>query len=140
MNKKSWAQEIEEFSKFCGPACVAAALGISRGEAADRMLEIGVDADFQRGWTDINAIGVILDSPVEKQSVNWVAGSGRIKFTDRFLTVGQWLEKNKDRIAVIRASDHLMYVGFGMIIEDNGIGIKKGRVTHAVFLDNPQGG
>ena len=135
MDKKDWAEEIEEFSKFCGPACVAAALGISRGEAADRMLEQGVDADFRRGWTDINAVGKILDSPVEKQNTDWVGGSGRVKFTDTFLTVNQWLVKNKDRIAVIRATDHFMYVAFGMILEGNGTNLKKGRVTHAVFLD-----
>ena len=135
MKSKQWAEEIQAFSKFCGPACVAAALGISRGEATDRMLEQGVGADHPKGWTDIKAIGEILGAPVEKQSLDWVAGSERIRFTDRFPTVTQWLAEHKERVAVIRASNHLMYVGFGRVLESNGVRLRKGRVTHAVFLD-----
>ncbi len=137
---EDWVREIEEFSKFCAPAALAAVLGISRGEAADRLLEVGVIAGgdsrkWDGKWSSMVAVAKVLGRPLEKQSVNYVYGSGRVKFTDRFLTVNQWLAENRESVAVIRASNHFLYVGFGQVLEDNGVKVRKGRVTHAVFLE-----
>jgi len=133
-----WAHEIEDFSSHCGPSVVAAALGISRGEAADKLLEQGVEADHKRGYTSIYAIGKILDRSVESTAINHIGAAGshtHVKFTDRYPTVNQWLWEHKTSIAIIRAANHFMYVGFGLVLEDNGYEPRKGRVTHVVFLD-----
>lgn len=136
---ETWAREIEKYSYFCGPAVVAAVLSISRGEAADKLLEIGTGCKTGSGFTQISSVAKVLKRNLESTNLgSRHARTGeysRVKFTDTFPTVNQWLRENSTRIAVIRASNHVMYVGYGRIFEDNGVTIRKGRVTHAIFLD-----
>jgi ABC-type sugar transport system substrate-binding protein len=133
-----WAREIEKYSYFCGPAVVAAVLSISRGEAADKLLEIGTGYNGG-GWTAMSSVAKVLGKKLESANLGTkharTGVASRVKFTDTFPTVNQWLQANPTRIAIIRASNHVMYVGFGHIFEANGVMIRKGRVTHVIFVD-----
>ena len=128
-----WEYEIEEYGKTCGPRIVGSVLGISPAEAADKLLEAGSKSIKS---TSFDVISAVLFLPYEVASVKAI-GSGRTKITlnDKFYTLTQWFEMNKLRTAIVRVSDHFVYVAYGMIVESAGYSPMNGRVTHVMWLD-----
>ena len=137
----------EELAPYCGPSAVASALGISKLDAARRILDARKMLRSRirgRGWSTITEIAHVCGlrrvvrvflSPDE----HGAGPSYRQRYARtprmRCPTVVQWLRTNPHREAIVLASHHFMHVRNGEIIEANGRAVRRGRVTHVVYLD-----
>ena len=118
----------QKLARFCGPAAVASAFGITRDMAARILLMTRTHKN--EGTT----------------SVNEIAAAFGLTYTRVFdykptlhPTLATWLRENRCRNALVRVggnrNGHFVHVKDGFVIEDNGVYSKKRRVTHAIFLD-----
>lgn len=137
---------IGSFSRYCGPAAVSSALGITRKDAAERIMEARPAGRRSNGRTTyIDEIGRVVGKPVKvitkPDAAHRVStgGNGRYarmgRSSDVHPTLTQWLRQNPGREAILRSSHHFVHVRDGECIETNGWEPRRGRVTHAVFLD-----
>ena len=139
MNKSDlWRKEIESLTDENSVRILSTVLGVSRGEAADKMLEVESVNVAATGFRQILAIGQILGHEVHTaskiQSHRTGIRSG-VEFTDKFPKVNTWMERNPGRMAVLRAKCHFFYIGYGIVLDKTGREIGHLRVTHVVFLD-----
>lgn len=112
-------ERVEYYSRWCGPAVVASALGITREEAARRLAE---GRKYVRSYTKMSRIGEVVGRPVEQRK-DW-------------LTFTQFRKANPGRSYIVRASRHFIHVHKGRIREDNGLPKARGRVTHVIWLED----
>lgn len=133
---REWIEEIQEYAQKPGPIVLGRVLGISPAEAADKLIEHGMEEKFWRnGFTCLNTMAEVLDAEVSVTSLSISASKNkRVKFTDKYPTVHQWLSLNPDKIAILRIGHHLLYVAYGSIIEGAGFEPKHSRVTHSIVL------
>lgn len=125
--------EAETFQRWCGPAALASALGISRVEAARRILEV-------QPWAgpscNLSSMARVAGRPRYKVGpVTSDAGSGRSRGLLSRPTVAQWIKAHPTGSYLVRASRHFYHVKDGRIQEDNGIRQLRARVTHYVPMD-----
>lgn len=111
---------LDTYARYCGPAVVASALGVSRRRAASMLRKAGQAPT--RGLTNIDTIGRVLRRPVLYTPPH-----------DQ-LTLTQWLRENPDTEAVLRASHHFVHVRRGWLTETNGLRQARARVTHVIPL------
>ncbi len=141
MNDKSdaWRAEIEDLSNENSARILSIVLGVSVGEAADRILEheprvIGSRTGFTQAVTLARILETELHTASRISTYRTGISSG-VQFTDSFLTINQWLEANPRRLAILRAKQHFVYVGFGMVLSTSSHLPKHSRVTHVIYLD-----
>ena len=133
-----WTKEIEDLSNENSAKILSTVLGITRGEAADKILEVGCIAGAATGFRQIMAIGQILGYEVHtasKISSYRTGFSAHVQFTDKFPSVGKWLEKNPTRLAILRCGSRFVYVGYGLVLEVTASHTRQMQVTHVIFLD-----
>ena len=112
-------------STYCGPAAVAACLGITRQAAAERLL---AERPRSRGsffWRNVaRAVGIKngRDNPRVTYYPKW---NGR-------MTLAKWLQLD-GRDAIIFVSSHFVYVKGGKVVEDNGWPARRGRVKVVIL-------
>lgn len=108
-------------ANYCGPAAVASALGITREEAARRLLEV---QPRSRGWFHWRTLAAVL-------RLGW----GRIvRYPDDDRpTLAAWLETD-GRDAILFVSRHFVHVAGGRVVEANGREPRRGRVRVALLL------
>ena len=133
-----WKSEIESLSKENSARILSVVLGVTEGEAADRILEyapeaMGARTGFSQAVTMARVLGTKLHTASKIQPHRTGIRSG-VEFTDKFPKVHKWLERNPDRMAILRAGSSFYYVGYGVILAMAGM-ISTRRVTHVIFLD-----
>lgn len=155
-------KKLERYSLTCGPAVLARVKGISRLEAAILLAENKIpEGDWK--YTNVLTLADLLGRKVNSASVSrkdeektdWKKGVLTKKetdrglkinpysqasviaptFSDRFPTLSSWIEKNRERIAILRIDHHFAYVGYTYVLESNGFDSMKGRVSHVIYLD-----
>lgn len=137
-----WIREIESLMEEKSARILSIVLGITRGEAADKLLELDDHSSHikNRPFSFIKflAIGAVLDKQVHTasriQSHRTGALSG-VQFTDKFPTVNQWILRNPDKLAILRAGSHFIYVGCGIILDTDTRLPFHARVTHVIYLN-----
>ncbi len=141
-----WTREIEDLAKENSARVLSAVLGITRGEAADRILEKQPAHPWplhSSGFNQMLIMAVILKRTVHTTSrvSSYRTGvlSG-VQFTDKFPTVSRWLEDNPERLAILRSGSRFVYVGCGQVLLNTGPSVSYTRVTHVIFLDEEVGG
>lgn len=108
----------ERVARYCGPAVVASASGLSREEAAERLLEI---EPRRRG-------------AFYAKTVNHVLG-WRLRYRYSrpcWPTLAQWLRDHSEGEYIILASHHFIHVKDGEVLEDNGRTPMRGRVLEVL--------
>jgi len=136
-----WQKEIEDLATENSSTILAIVLGITREEAADKFLEIqdryhigGSLSGFRQAVTMARILGTILHTASKIQS-HRVGSSSGVQFLDRFPTVLQWLEENDRALAILRAKNHFIYVGHGIVLSTDVVSFKQARITHVIFLN-----
>lgn len=141
MSDKSdqWQEEIEDLADENAAVTLSMVLGITHGEAADKLLEIEYVMGARSGFRQFITMGQVLGKEVHTASLvqSYRAGiSSHVQFTDKFPTVNQWLDTNPTRIALLRCGNNFVYVGYGMVFSPKIYGFK--TVTQVIFLDEEE--
>ncbi len=134
-----WNEEIESLAKENSAAVLSVVLGITRGEAADRLLEqrpipVGALPGFSQMIDMAKILGTELHtaSRINPKRVDERSG---VDFTDKFPTTIQWLAMNPDRLAILRAGANFIYVGSGIVLTTDRAMSSQKKVTHVIYLD-----
>ncbi len=136
-----WKKEIEDLSNENSARILSVVLGITRGEAADRLLEVDTRpwfGGFPKHFQAFLAIGDVLGKEVQtasKVSSYRTGTQSGVQFLDKFPSVGRWLEKHPDRLAILRCGSKFVYVGSGQVFEVTALSTRALKVTHVIFLD-----
>ena len=144
MSDKSdqWQEEIVDLAKENSSKVLSMVLGITNGEAADRLLEVSKgNLESKFGFSPFLCIAMILETEVHTASLiqSYRTGiSSYVQFADKFPTVNQWLVANPTRLAILRSGETFFYVGYGMVFSPKLVG--QYHVTHVIFLDGEVGG
>jgi len=136
-----WKQEIEDLAESNGVKILSMVLGVTKGEAADMLLEddAGLGKFPDSGFQQFLAIGNVLGVKVETTSRIQPQRSGfrsGVQFEDKFPTVSQWLKDNPTAFGILRAGDHYIYIGIGIVLASSVHSMKHIRVTHMILLGN----
>jgi hypothetical protein len=109
----------EKLARYCGPAVIASVLGITREQAAERLLE-----------HEPSSRGAFYSSALRK-----VAGlpPGSTYQPRGEPTLARWLRED-GRDAMILVSTHFVHVSGGEVVEDNGLPKRRGRVRAVTLL------
>jgi hypothetical protein len=127
--------KIKDYSKWAGPSVLAAVKGISPIKAAEILWDI--QEPKIRGLTNPYALGRALNKQVVSATLirdDEASERGIVKFSDRFPSLNNWLEDNKDKVAVLKVGHAFAYVAFGVMIKQFGFEGMRGKVTHAIVL------
>ena len=133
-----WRKEIEGLSNENSAKILSIVLGITRGEAADKILEVEYVTGSATGFRQVLALGQILGHEVHtasKVSSHRTDTQSGVQFLDKFPSVGRWLEKHPDRLAILRCGSRFVYVGSGVVFEVTATSTRALKVTHVIFLD-----
>ena len=135
---ESWQAEIEQVASLNAAKILAMVVGISPGEAADRMLESETKGSVYEanGFRQMLTLGRVLGKDVHTTSFvssYRVGFSSHPQFTDRYPNLAHWLDVNPNKIAILRSGAQFIYVGYGMKVAGSvGLGA---RVTHCILLE-----
>ena len=134
-----WRREIENLAEENSARILGTVLGITAEEAADKFLEyepriMGSRTGFSQAVIMARILGTELHTASRISSYR-VGISSHVQFTDKFPTVGQWVNSNTDRLAVLRTGSHFVYVGYGMVLQAGSALPIHTRVTHVIFLN-----
>ncbi|MEE8113042.1 MAG: hypothetical protein V3T23_01685 [Nitrososphaerales archaeon] len=137
-DSETWQEEIEQVAQLNAARILAMVVGITPGEAADRMLESETRGSVYEanGFRQMLTLGRVLNTDVHTTSFvssYRVGFSSHPQFTDRYPNLAQWLDVNPNKIAILRAGAQFIYVGFGMKVA--GSIPAGGRVTHCILLE-----
>lgn len=131
---------MEAYGKTPGPQVLSMIKGIPAMEAAEILDKI--NPARVNGITSIYTLAHALGKNVESASMvqeDSVIEINKprtvIKFSDRFPSLAQWLEKNKTRFGIVRVGHSFAYVAFGMVIKQFGFEGLRGKVIHVIWLD-----
>lgn len=113
---------------YCGPAAVASALGITRDEAAERLLAVRPTSRGRFHWWHLAE--VLFGRPMTKK--NNTPREGIIRYTHK-PTLAGWLREDA-RDAIVFVGGHFVHVRGGVVVEDNGWPMRRGRVWVAILL------
>ena len=123
--------DLKEYSRWCGPAALASAMGAPRLTAA-RLLDRVKQADVKRSGchvTYMSVIAEVMDFRVETYA-HYKSG----ELVRLCSTMAQWMRAHPRADAILRVSHHFIHVRRGEVLEDNGHHKIRGRVTHAIFI------
>ena len=126
------------FHEFCGPAVVASRLGISRREAARRLLEqrnrrLVKPEDredyMDHGYTgDDELLRLMKLAKVCSRNARWV-------YPKRMMTFAVWLrERRSTRDALVIVAQHVIHVRGNTVIEDDGLPCLKDYVVKVLTV------
>ena len=131
-----WTEEIESLAKENSARILSVVLGVTVGEAADKILEtaaIGSASGFRQAVAMARVLGTELHTTSLIQSHRTGDQSG-VQFTDKFPTIHQWLMENPEAFGILRAGNHFFYVGCGVILAKSSYTSVIHRVTHVILL------
>jgi len=135
---ESWQAEIEQVAQMNAAKILAMVVGITPGEAADRLLESETRGSVYEanGFRQMLTLGRALRADVHTTSFvssYRVGFSSHPQFTDKYPNLAQWLDCNPERIAILRAGAQFIYVGYGMKVA--GVISAGAKVTHVIYLE-----
>jgi hypothetical protein len=135
-----WTKEIEDLSKENSAKVLSIVLGITKGEAADRLLQedaalgkFPANSSFQQFLILGDVLGVTVKTASQVSTYRTGISSG-VEFADKFPTINQWLEANPSAFGILRAGNHYVYVGMGIILSTSVPPFGHVRVTHVILL------
>lgn len=148
---------LERYAGFCGPAVFASFFGVSRMEAARFLESIGARADNGTGtWTssavaklggrtiyvedahnhDLQTVGAAHVYRWESNTAHYRRPAVRRPGTKNKPTISQWLRAHPEGEYFVCTKTHVMHVKDGAVVEDNGNGGSRGRLTRIMPLDD----
>ena len=80
-------------------------------------------------------ISQILDSEIHSGVVNRRGDPWKKEFSDRHLTVAEWIKANDMRVALLKTKNAFLYVGFGVIFNRVSTKNSVGEVHQFIYLD-----
>lgn len=115
-------------------------LGISEEEAKIKLEEKGRKHTPVANQGSIVAelfikISQILDSEIHSGVVNRRGDPWKKEFSDRHLTVAEWIKANDMRVALLKTKNAFLYVGFGVIFNRVSTKNSVGEVYQFIYLD-----
>ena len=114
---------MKPVSWYCGPVAIASVLGITRRDAARRLLKYEPQ---RRGWFCWSSLANVL-GPRSKHVLDYKDVSPRP-------TLARWLRED-GRDAIVMVSSHFVHVRGGAVVEDNGKPCRRGWVRIVILLD-----
>ena len=140
-----WTEEIESLAEENSVKVLSIILGITNGEAADKLLEHTSEPSWKQatgsGFRRFLAVGKVLSQVVHTTSKisSYRTGlSSHVQFADKFPTVGQWLEENPEELAILRVGSCFVYVGVGVVLNKSEVYPRHGQATHVIFLNEEE--
>lgn len=121
---------ISRVARYCGPAAIASALGISRQEAAERLLQHQPRSRGRFKWESIAGVLGITLSPQLPARIKRCKPHARP-------TLAQWL-KTDGRDSILFVSSHFVHVRGGKVVEDNSWPCRRGRVKVVILTEPPR--
>ena len=126
---------LANYARYCGPAVVAKALGITRERAAERLAG-PVGADHNNRGTPSSVLRRVLVAGRAGKGLppvsNWLAPIGPRP------TLAQWRKAHPGATAVVIVTGHYVYVSHGRLIEHNGRKSSRARVRAWLDLSQPE--
>jgi hypothetical protein len=116
-------REARWLAKYCGPAVVASAEGVSRRHAAQELLR---QPKERNGRKDSGLVSI--------HSVARVLGGVAFFIPRPRVTVKRWLQAHQEDEAILLAHKHFYHVCDGQIVEDNGTRRLRGHVRWVIYL------
>jgi hypothetical protein len=138
-----WTREIEDLSNENSAKILSVVLGITKGEAADKLIEVtakrakGFGPESSSGFQQFLSMANVLNTEMYTTSLvsTYRTGiSSGVQFTDKFPTVNQWLNANPSAFGILRAGNHYVYVGMGIILSTSVPPFGHVKVTHMILL------
>lgn len=129
---------LERYARYCGPAVLAAALNISRMEAAKRLQargNKGVGTDWRLMQAELEAAGKKVTRESKKETLRAENPHIYINPIAHLPTLSDWIRQNHNVTAIVATATHWVYVNNGEVMEDNGFPNKRGRVNDILRID-----
>lgn len=121
------AARLANYARYCGPAVVARALGITRERAAELLAAVMGSDRYNRGTPSF--------------AVRRVFGAGPWQGPGEPLpTLAQWRKAHPGATAIVQVTGHYVYLSHGRLIEHNGRKSSRARVRAWLDLSTPSEG
>lgn len=130
MSAEILAWNLEKYSKTCGVRAFSMIRGISNMDGALELYLIR-EPGGDYSYTTMMTLGIGLRRKVMSAALSEKENS----LYERFPTLGQWIEHNRNRLALVRADHHFAVVAYGNILDKNWDN-KRAKVTQVIFLDD----
>lgn len=115
---------VERVARYCGPAVVSKLFGITREDAAHRLLQ---RCPWSRGGITAESMRHVLGVRRDSSRYVWFRKNGKRP------TLARWLRED-GRDAVLWTTEHFVLVIGGEVVEDNGEPTRRGRVRGFILL------